>query len=114
MATNTLTKIFQYQLTNADSEVYLCPALTTAIITALYKSNTDSSDRTFRLHAVDGGGSSTVSNALYYDEPIATKRIHPRVDNGIILEPGESLRGLASANSAITVTAFGILIEESA
>jgi len=114
MATNTLTKIFQYQMTNSDAQVYLCPALTTAVITALYKTNADTSDRTFRLHQVNGGGSSTASNALYYDEPIATKRLHPRVDSGIILEAGQSLRGLASANSAVTITGFGILIEESA
>jgi len=112
MATNTLTKLFQVQLTNVDAEVYLCPALATALVTALYKTNGDSSDRTFRLYHVDGGGSSAITNALYYDEPIATKRVHPRIDTGIILEAGDSLRGLASANGAITLTGFGILIEE--
>jgi hypothetical protein len=114
MATNTLEKIFQYRLTNADSEIYLAPALTTVVIVALYKTNTDSTARTLRLHQVDGGGSSGVTNALYYNEPIAAERLHPRIDSGIVLEPGQSLRGLASANNAVTLTAFGITQVESA
>jgi hypothetical protein len=114
MAVNTLTKIFQITLTNADALVYLCPALTTAVITALYKVNVTAADKTFRLHQVDGGGASAISNALYYDEPITTKRVHPRVDGSIILTAGESLRGLASANSAVVLTGFGILVETTA
>jgi len=114
MATNTLVRLFQVQLTNADALIYLAPALTTVTVIAIYKTNIDTSDRTFRLHHVASGGTSSSSNALYYDESIPTKRVHPRIDQGIILEPGQSLRGLASANTAITLTGFGITTEESA
>jgi hypothetical protein len=114
VATNSLKKIFQIRLTNADAELYLAPALTTVLIVALYKCNTDSSARTFRLHAVAGGGSSSVSNSIYYDEPIAANRLHPRIDSGIVLEPGQSLRGLASTTNVVTLTAFGILQVEEA
>jgi len=106
--TNNLKKLFQFRLTNADALIYTCPPLTVTTLIALYKINTDAADRTFRLHQVSAGGTSTVSNALYYDEPIATLRTHPRIDTGIVLEPGQTLRGLASVTNTITLTGFGI------
>ena len=114
MATNTLVRLFQSQLTNADAELYKAPPLTRVTVIALYKTNIDVTARTFRLHHVAGGSSSGIDNALYYDEPIAAKRVHPRIDNGIILEPGQSLRGLCSSTLTVTLTAFGIVTEETA
>lgn len=108
MATRTLKKVFQYQLTNVDSEIYLCPALTTITIVALYKVNVSGVDRTFRLHQVNAGGVSSAGNPLYYDEPILANRLHPRIDSGIVLEAGQSLRGLSSVTLTVTLTAFGI------
>lgn len=112
MATNTLKKLFQFQLTTATTVIYICPGRVRTSIIALYKSNISSSDRTFKLHQVDAGDSAGTDNALYYDEPITAKRVHPRIDTGIILEPGQTIQGLASANTAITLTAFGIESEE--
>lgn len=109
MATvNYSKKLFQFRLTNVDALIYTCPALTVTTIIALFKVNTDAADRTFRLHQVDAGGASAVGNALYYNEPIATLRTHARIDSGIILEPGQTLRGLASVTNTITLTGFGI------
>jgi len=105
---NNLQKIFQFRLTNADALIYTCPALTVTTIIAIYKTNTDAVDRTFRLFALDAGGASGVLTAIYYDEPIATLRTHPRIDSGIILTAGQTLRGFASAAGAITLTGFGI------
>ncbi len=114
MATNTLVRLFQVSLTDADAELYKCPALTRVTIIALYKVNIDAVARTFRIHHVASGGSSGIGNALYYDEPLAAKRVHPRIDSGIILEPGQSIRGVGSVTNTITLTAFGILTEEQA
>ncbi len=112
MATNTLKKLAQVQLGSSDDVVYTCPALTRATITAVYKTNTDITDRTFRWHQVDSGGSSSAANALYYDEPVTAKRVHPRIDAGIILQPGQMLRGLASSATVVTVSVFGIETSE--
>jgi hypothetical protein len=70
--------------------------------------------RTFRLYAVESGGAIAPGNALYYDEPIAATRCHPRIDTSIVLEPGDMLRGVGSAAAVIVLTGFGILLEEDA
>lgn len=105
--THTLKRLAQVVLGVADTLVYTCPALTRTTVSALYKCNTDGTNRTFRLHQVPSGGAIAVGNALYYDEPITANRLHPRVDIGLVLEPGQMLRGLASA-AVVTVTVFGI------
>ena len=112
MATNTLKKLFQAQLGVADTLMYTAPPLVTTTIVALYKTNTDSTARTFRLFQVSGGGSANATNALYYNEPIAANRTHARIDTGIVLEPGQMLRGLASVAAVVTLTGFGIESEE--
>ena len=109
-----LKKLAQVNLTNADAAIYTAAALTTTTIIAIYKTNIDTTDRTFRLHQVSGGGTSSVSNALYYDEPVTAKRVHPRIDSGIVIEPGQSLRGLCSSTGTVTVTVFGVESVESA
>lgn len=113
MASQTIVKLFQVTLLAGDTLIYTCPPLTTAIVTALYKTNTDTVSRTFRLHVVDSGGAIANGNAIYFDEPMAAKRCHPRIDTGIVLEPGDMLRGLGSA-ATIVLTGFGITIVEAA
>jgi hypothetical protein len=106
MPVNTLKKLFQVQLGTSDGLVYTCPPLTRATIVSLYVTDTDTVDRTFRLHQVNSAGASTAANSLYYDHPITNKRTIR--DGGIVLEPGQMMRGLASAATAVTVTGFGI------
>lgn len=113
MAEQTLKKLFQTTLGAADTLLYTCPALTHTVVVALYKVNTDSAQRTFRLHQVNAGAAIALGNAIYYDEPIAATRVHPRIDTGIVLEPGQMLRGLASAGAVVVITGFGIESEES-
>lgn len=112
MAANTLKKLFQFTLTTTNTVIYIAPGQKRVSIIALYKTNVSASDRTFRLHQVNAGANASIADALYYDEPITTKRVHPRIDTGIILEPGQSIQGLASAASAVTITGFGIESEE--
>jgi hypothetical protein len=103
----TLKKLAQSQFGVADAIVYTTPAGTYTAITGIFICNTDTSDRTFRLHQVDAAGSSSATNAIFYDYPIATKRTFiPPV--GIVLEPGQMLRGLASSAAVVSITVFGI------
>lgn len=102
----TLKKLGQGAFAVADGALYTTPAGTYAAITGIWITNTDTVERTFRLHQVNAAGSSAATNAIYYDFPIGSKRsFTPPI--GIILEPGQMLRGLASA-TAVTYTIFGI------
>lgn len=111
---STLRKLFQIQLGSSDGLLYTAPAQTRTTIVLLMITNTDTADRTFRLHQVSAAGSSSAANALYYDEPIVAKRVHPNRNSGIILEPAQMLRGLGSAATVITVSGFGIETTEPA
>jgi len=104
---STLKKLAQVQLGSSDGVIYTTPAGTTTVITALVLCNTDTSDRTFRLHQVDAAGSSSAANALWYDYPVATKRTF-MPPTGLILQAGQLLRGLCSAATVMTVSVFGI------
>jgi hypothetical protein len=105
---NTLLKLFQSQLDSSDGLLYTVPAGTTTVVTLLVFTNTDTSDRTFRFHQVNSAGSSSASNALYYDLAIAAKRTFIPPLSGLVGQAGQMLRGLASSASKITVSGFGI------
>jgi hypothetical protein len=105
---NTLKKLFQSQLDSSDGLLYTVPAGTTTVFTLLVLTNTDSSDRTFRLHQVDSAGSSSAANAAYYDYSIAAKRTFIPPLSGMVGQAGQMLRGLCSSASKVTVTGFGI------
>lgn len=107
MAVHTAQKLAQVQLGIADAQIYLTPGGTTTTITAIYITETSATARTFRLHQVDAAGSSAASNALFYDHGIGANRTI-KDGAGIILEPAQMLRGLASAATSVTVTVFGI------
>ena len=104
---STLKKLAQAQFGIADAVVYTAPAGTTTVITAIVLCNTDTSDRTFRLHQVDAAGSSSAANALFYDLAVAAKRTF-MPPTGLILQAGQMLRGLASAATVVTISVFGI------
>jgi hypothetical protein len=105
---NSLKKLAQVQLGSSDGVIYTAPAdVLSVTVVALYITNTDTSDRTFRIHQVNAAGASLASNALYYDKSLATKDTK-REPAGIILEPDQMLRGLASVAAVVTVTVFGI------
>jgi hypothetical protein len=107
MATNTAKKIFQAQLGAADAALFTGTAAHTYTFTGIVICNTDTASRTFRLHAVDSAGSSTASNALFYDISIAANSTIT-FDRMVILVGTEMVRGLADSASKITVTGFGI------
>ncbi len=105
---NTLKKLAQGQLAAADAVLYTVPAGTTTVVTLIVLCNTDTSDRTFRLHHVDSAGSSSASNALFYDYAIAAGRTFIPPLSGMVGQAGQMLRGLASSASKITYAIYGI------
>lgn len=60
--------------------------------------------RTFTLRHVKSGGDETAaSNNIYYDEALNSKESFP-IDGPIVLEAGDALWGLASANTAVSLS----------
>lgn len=107
MPVHTPQKLAQAQLGSSDGQIYLTPGGTTTTVTAIYITETTGTARTFRLHQVTAAGSSTASNAMFYDHGIGANRTI-KDGAGILLTAGQMLRGLASAATAVTVTVFGI------
>lgn len=74
-------------------------------ITNLHLCNTSASDVTFRLHHATAGVSNA-ANALYWDCELEANRVV--VEAPLVVESGQTLRGLCSAASSLTLTLYGI------
>ena len=108
----TVRKIFyQGNPGTSDTLLYTSPNLPGARseVLQVVVANTDSSDRTFRLHMVAKGGSSAVSNALFYDVSVTanTTVIHDSLR--LIMEEGYMLRGLQSVAAKLCITITGLV-----
>ena len=104
--TDTLKVLGQGTLaTGGPATLYTVPAATSTAVKNIVFVNYDTVDRTFDIYV---GGSADV-NRLCKAEPLAASKrtIMPEVET---LETGRTIRGSASANSAIVYTIFGVEI----
>lgn len=106
MVTDTAKVLAQAQLAATNGTIYTVPASTTARVTQIFITNTHSSALTFRLHHVLSAGSVGASNALYYDVTIQPNQTVPVEE--LFMATGDTLQGLASTASKITITIYGI------
>lgn len=97
----TKSRTVAKQLTTSNSDIYTVPARYNTEITSIIISNATSSAVTFSLDWYD------TATTTYYTIAETT----PLLPNGIIqltdgfyLQAGDSFRGLASANNAVTIT----------
>lgn len=102
---NTPKKLAQVELGTSDGSIGGPAAGKFWTISSIVVANTSGASRTFRLHHT--GGSSTTGNALFYDASISANAVIEGL-RGVVLESSQTLRGLASAASAVTVSVFGI------
>lgn len=88
--------------TGGPATLYTVPGGWQAAVKNIVLVNYDTSDRTFDIYV--GGGADV--NRLCKAEPLAASKrtIMPEVET---LEAGQTIRGSASANSAIVYTIFG-------
>lgn len=89
------------ELTTSNSTVYTVPDRFTAEVMSVIISNASSSAVTFSLDWYDA------ANATYYTiaESISMgANSFLQITDGFMLQAGDGFRGLASANSAVTVT----------
>lgn len=104
---NTPKKLAQAELGTSDASLGGPGAGKFWTISSVVVCNTSASSRTFRLHAVNSGGSSTTANALFYDATLNANAVVEGL-RGLVLESSQTLRGLAGAATSVTVSVFGI------
>lgn len=98
-----------YTFTASDNGIATIPSGKYWVVRSILVVNTDASARTFRLHHTPANEASSVYNALFYDVRIAANSTVSLLDEGVQLWllAGESLRGLASAASVVTIQVYG-------
>lgn len=110
MATiNQVQLLAPIQLTGSDAALYTSPALTTAKVGRAVFCNTDTSPHTITINITSGASSAA-------NEVISARSISPGETYvspelaGAVIPPGQSIRGLCSTASMITVTISGITV----
>lgn len=104
------------QFTGSNATVYTAPSTTTptgstrkTLLTGITLCNTDSSARTVTLYLVESGGSAADNRAILKDASIAAKTMwHIDLGQGIPLESGETIQGLADTTLKVTYRFSGV------
>lgn len=99
-------------LTAAAATYYTVPSSPDNTIThvrGLILCNTDTAQRTVRIHNVASGGAVAASNAIFYDLTIAAKTtVKVCFDEGHwVLTAGMTIQALADSASVVTITLCG-------
>ena len=95
------------ELTTANQDVYTVPARFTSEINSIYINNASSSAVTFSLDWYDSA--STTYYTLAEAVELSANSLLQITDYPLYLKPADSIRALASANSAVNMT---IAVEE--
>lgn len=104
--------IGRIELSAADATLFNCPVGHVAHVWRIVAANTSASSRTYRLHHLRPvlAETSGTSNALLYDVRLAantTEIIGDGTGPLLTLRETETLHGLASAASAVTLSFYG-------
>lgn len=99
------------QFATTSSTFYTAPANTTAQIQDVTVCNTSTAAASIDIYIVENGGSVNDTSTVIDGKVIGAKETVTLTDlTGFVLETGDTLRGLASAASAVTIQASGIEI----
>jgi hypothetical protein len=104
---NAPKNLCRTQIGAATTTLYSAPASTTTIITHIAICNTTTGAVTFSLANVVNGGAEADNNRFMKDAQVNAKSTI-YVDLAMVLAAGDSLRGTASAASALTIIASGV------
>lgn len=95
------------QLADVETDIYLVPAATTAILKKLIVVNSTAGAVTLSIFIKNGAGASRLVSDKDYSLPANESRV---IDvNNIILETGDSIRGIAGAAASIDYSLSGVL-----
>lgn len=93
-------------LTASSTTLYTAPASTTAVIRSITLCNTDTVARTVTIYIVQSGGSIGDDKKIFDEFSLAAGETI--VDDTLrVLETGDTLRGLASTASVVSIRADG-------
>ena len=99
------------QLAAADAAIVTGNSNVTTVIKRAVFSNTDSAAHTITLNVVASGGSSSAANQVVNARALAAGETYVSPElAGVVLSPGDMIRGLADAASKVTVTVSGVEI----
>lgn len=99
------------QLATTSSTLYTAPANTTSQIQDVTVCNTSTGAKTVTFYVVENGGSAADATTVIDTKSIAANETKTLSDlTGFVLEAGDTLRGLASAATSVSVQASGIEI----
>lgn len=99
------------QLTNADAVYYTCPASTTAKIGRAVLSNSSGSAVTVTVNVVRSGGSLLTANQIINARSMFAGETYVSPElAGLVLNPGDTIHALCSANTSVTLFASGVTI----
>lgn len=110
MATSPIQEIISGQLATGATLLYTASSVWVQI-TKLTVVNNDSSNRTVTFHLVPSGGAAANANRTTIAWPIlAGDTWNSPNEYGLVLNPGDSLWGLADAGAMVSVFGSAILL----
>jgi hypothetical protein len=111
MAINFKKFVDGTQLATTASVLYTAPANTTAQVQDVTICNTSTAAKTVSFYVVENGGSVAAATTVIDAKPVGVDQTMTLSDlTGFVLEAGDTLRGLASAATSVSVQASGIEI----
>lgn len=111
MAINFKKLVDGTQLATTAATLYTAPANTTAQIQDVTVCNTSTAAATVTFYVVETGGAANAASTVLKTKAIGVSETVTLSDlTGVVLEAGDTLRGLASAATAVSVQASGIEI----
>lgn len=99
------------QLGTTSSTLYTAPALTTTQIHDVTVCNTSTTAKTIDVYVVESGGSVSDTTTVIDGKTIGAKETVTLTDLiGVVLDPADTLRALASAATSVSIQASGVEI----
>lgn len=90
----------------SNTDLYVVPSATEAIVSTIVVCNTTGTDATFRIFVRDGGAVAGAGNAVAFDAPIGANS-QAAFTLGLTLSATDVLTVRSSVGDAITYSAFG-------
>lgn len=105
--TFTLKLLADGQLAAVETDIYVVPAATTALLKKLIVANSTGGAVTLSIFIKNGAGASRLVSDKDYSLPANESRV---IDvNNVVLETADSIRGIAGAGASIDYTLSGVL-----
>lgn len=108
MAVTPLLLTASTQLGTSAASFYTTPASTKVVVRRVVFTNVDTTSRTFTVYRVPSAGAAATGNIVISAQRLSPGEAYIASElSGMVLDAGDALYALASAATAINVTASG-------